>query len=100
MATTRTKKTAGASKSTAPKAAPKAAAKPAPAKSTELDKLTKRVADLEKQLVELKAAPAPVDGGLRAELINLRSQFQKVVAVLHENNDSRVIAKLIGRIFQ
>ena len=96
MATTRTKKAAGASKP----AAPKAAAKPAPAKNAELDKLTKRVADLEKQVAELKAAPAPVDGGLRAELVSLRSQFQKVVTVLHENNDSRVIAKLVGRIFR
>ena len=95
MATTRTKKAAGASKP----AAPKAAAKPAPAKNAELDKLTKRVADLEKQVAELRAAPAPTDGGLRAELVSLRSQFQKVVEILHQQSDARVVSKLIGRLF-
>jgi len=98
MATTRTKKTAGASKP----AATKTAAKPAPAKNAELDKLSKRVTQLEKQVAALESAPAPVatDKGLRQELVNLRNQFQQVATILHEQTDSRVVSKLIRRLFQ
>mgnify|MGYP001242734472 CR=1 FL=1 len=95
MTTTKTKKTAGASKP----AAPKPAAKPAPAKNAELDKLTKRVAQLEKQVASLESAPAPADTGLRAELTSLREQFHKFATILHEQSDQRVISKLIGRLF-
>ena len=96
MATTRTKKTAGATKP----AVSKPAAKPAPAKNAELDKLAKRVAQLEKQVASLESAPAPTDTALRTELTNLREQFHKFATILHEQSDQRVISKLIGRLFR